>query len=352
MKLPSQRINETKFKSSIIFDLNDEKRIAPNILNSYMKFKKFAYSTNFKTDIKHLINPFLILRKNSISLLSMSKAKSEKISQKFKHINNKPKIIKKRKEKSAIINSKRKKKEKEKENMFKPKYKILMENLSFNGNSKVYFRNLSNSKLDEIFQNKLFNPFIIPNSRQNSNSQILFKESKYEKIHNKIKKDNSCIILGKNNNNNYSKIINSNDIDFEKKTKIVRNNNKDIHNESIKNNIKYKGFGRESKDIFYDTKQNTPLSSNREENKKTNTIINSLIGEKEENLKAKKIIQVTYLNKFNSFKIKLRKQNDVNSNLINNIKKEEALSKYRLQVGIVKLNAYKTKNRIFKNYKF
>ena len=46
--------------------------------------------------------------------------------------------------------------------------------------------------------------------------------------------------------------------------------------------------------------------------------------------------------------MKLRKQNDVNSKLINNIKKEQSLSKYKLQVGIVKLNKYISKNKKIK----
>ena len=54
-----------------------------------------------------------------------------------------------------------------------------------------------------------------------------------------------------------------------------------------------------------------------------------------------------YYKSFKNLKEKLKKQDDANNNIINDIKRQESLTKYKIQVGIVKLNEYKNTIRRF-----
>ena len=47
--------------------------------------------------------------------------------------------------------------------------------------------------------------------------------------------------------------------------------------------------------------------------------------------------------------MRLRKQSNVTSHLINEIKKEQSLGKHKILVGIVQLNGYRPKNKHLKN---
>ena len=178
---------------------------------------------------------------------------------------------------------------------------------------------------------------------------------KYENIINRIKRVNSSVILGrKNYNNNYRK--ESNDINYLTSKNIFSKKITDCKKETKKINFENQILKNESKELelfseYNEYNQNTPATSTREKNKSKKKSINSLIKEHKKNfLRSKKSIKANYGIKFNALKMKLRKQNDVNSNLINDIKKEQSLSKYKLLIGIVKLNGYKPKNRKDKKY--
>ena len=318
------------------FDLSDEKRVKPDILSSYSKYIKFPFSSTIENKIKRFVNPFSILRNNSSSalLLSLKNLKEKK----YFHIKRKTNIKKERNIKPPLkiktFNNNQNNKENE-ENKFKSKYKNLIRNLSYNGNSKVYFKNLSNRILDDLFKNKPYNSFNTPKEIKISNFMKKILKSKYENIlndnyfpnkqTNKIKRQSYDIkYLNKD-------IFNKKNIIYNNKIKKINFENKILRNES-------------SKDIFYENNNKTPLTSTRGKDQIKNKSIASL----NDNSKGKKFERRNSQINFGVFydlKKQLRKQNDVNSNLINNIKKEQSLHKYRLQVGIVKLIGYKPKHK-------
>ena len=313
------------------FNLSDNKRKKPDILTSYIKYTNFPFPNNFKTDIRHFINPFSFLSKNSSSnILLMKNIKSQKPNIKYFKIKKKTKIKNQRNKKcefrNKTLNDNKNKKKENEEKRFKSRYKILIRNLSFNGNSKIYFKNLSNEILDDLFKNKPYNSFNSPNVKNKSNYD--------KKI---IKKNNSS----KNFRiKNYMNRRNLNDINSFNNTNILDLKNFDCNKEKKKIDFENQILKNESKDQFSENNQNTPLTSARDKN---------YMNDKTK-LRIKNSIKSSFGTKFHSLKMKLRKQNELNSHLINNIKKEQSLSKYKLQVGIVKLNGYKPKKRKFNKY--
>ena len=49
---------------------------------------------------------------------------------------------------------------------YKSRYKIMIRNLSYNGHSKVSFKNLSNDILDDLFKEKQYNSYYEPRSQR------------------------------------------------------------------------------------------------------------------------------------------------------------------------------------------
>ena len=307
------------------FNLSDDKRVKSDIFNSYMKYKKILFSNNFQKAIQCFINPFSFLKKNSSSNLLLSKRNYYNNIQKREFTHIKEKTIKnknKRKIKCYLRNNTidNENKREDGENKFKSKYKYLMRNLSFNGNSRVQFKNLSNEILDNLFKNKPYNSFNIVKTQKTIKKEREKRRIKY-KYENILNRINSSIFLGKENYNN--NIKESNEINYLKSKNIIRKKISDFNKETQKLNFENQAIKNESKELF-----------------------NSLIYQKKKLfLKSKKSLRTNYGIKFKTLKMKLRKQNDVNSNLINNIRKEQSLSKYKLQVGIVKLNGYRPKIR-------
>ena len=319
---------KTNLLSHNNFSLSDELRIKPDILTPYILYKKIPFPQKLKLN-NNIINPFLNLknlRKNNSSNLLLS-------------IKN---IIKKNKNeknnKSPITNINTKPKIENQENKFKKRYTHLIRNLSFNGNSKVTFRNLSNEILDKIFKSKPFSSFVKPKSPPN----IIQKKTiryKYENLLNKINNNKENVksnyyYLNEKEINNINSLSNKNIFNkkFQFENKILRN---------------------ESKDIYFEKYKNIPITSARAKNRRKNNLFDNVSdNSKKKNIRTRsrtrKSASISFSSKFQNLKMKLRKQNDVNSKLINNIKKEQSLSKYKLQVGIVKLNKYISKNKKIK----
>ena len=342
-------ISTRKFNN---FNLSEDKRINQDILNSYKKFRKFPFSKDFKKDIKYIINPFSFFKRNSSSNLLILKKNYDNILRKeFTYIKRKRDIKNKTNFQSQLRNkSIGSTREDNKEKKFKSRYKILIKNLSFNGSSRVYFKNLSNEILDNLFRNKPYNSFNIIRPQKTAKNYNRNSKYYYEKLLNIIKRNNSSIILEReNSNNNYAKIKDSIDLDYFINKNIFCEKNIDFTNETEKINFENKILRYESKELFFENNQNTPQTSTKEKIlSKNKSIINYINEKKKIFARSKKSGKTTFGIKFSTLKMKLRKQNDVNSNLINNIKKEQSLSKYKLQVGIVKLNGYKPKNRRLK----
>ena len=56
-----------------------------------------------------------------------------------------------------------------------------------------------------------------------------------------------------------------------------------------------------------------------------------------------------FYSNFKNLKLKLRKKEDDNNKIKNDIKRQQSLQKHSIQVGLVKLNEYKVKLRQFRN---
>jgi hypothetical protein len=261
-------------------------------------------------------------KNNSTSIFSLQNSHETKKRKKVFDFNNKNNIIKYRNISSGtnqiISRNNNKSNDEKRESKFKPKYKLLMRNLSFIGNGKKSFRNLSNEVLDELFEDMPFSSIVTPQFKKVS---FTFKRNSFKNksrnSHSTIDKNNYTNKLQKDNNK-YKKIKEIQPI-YLSNFKNIEN----LHNERIPKSSRESG-----KNIIFN-------SSNYENEKE---IIHS-----------KKSDKVNYGYKFHVLKMKLRKQSNVTSHLINDIKKEQSLGKHKILVGIAQLNGYKNKNRLLKN---
>ena len=190
------------------------------------------------------------------------------------------------------------------------RYKLLISNIDYN---KRCFRNLSNRDFDSIFNdnNSSINQEPIKNKKTPSSKLKIIKKINYKK-NKEIKKRNRFFINGTltvpykyNSRNNI----------FVNRINNIKSNN--LRNSSDnKNNI------------------NSTLFTNNENNSimKINHKFNS-----------------NYINQFNNdkkyekFVLLLKKQNDKNMKLLNDVKKQETLNKDSLLVSLVRLNSHKSK---------
>jgi len=342
-----------KSYNNIDYSLNDIKRKKPDIFTSYLKYKNYPLFNKFDKHFKNILNPFSIIKKNNTSdlFLSMKKLINKRTNEKLL-IKRKILIKINNKFRNNNINNFNTKKEINYENKFKSRYKFIIKNLSFNGNSKISFKNLSNDILDDLFQDKHFNSYLESTTQISSkfpNKSLKFNK---EKIYNK---NNNAINISIKENNK-DKYINKKQL-----TNLSYLTNKAIFNKKCNDNYK------KEKKVNFDLKflknefnnknysennQYTPDTSDIEKNKeKIYNSFNRQIINKNNIIKSKKHGKLNIGTKFKSLKIKLRKQNDINNDLINNIKKEQSLSKYKLKIGIVQLNGHKLKKKELKNSK-
>ena len=199
-----------------------------------------------------------------------------------------------------------------KDELFSPlnhKYQSLISNIDYN---KRCFRNLSNRDFDSIFKNK-------------SN---LSQES--------IKNKNSIMLSSYKNNNNKDK----------------KTNNKKIREDSYKlSNSSYKygnnNFINRIKNIkannYLNANDTTKCSINNKNNSFFNNYENSSIHKVKNKLFNEYINHFNKDQKYGKFVFLLKKQNDKNNKLINDVKKQEIMNRDNLLVSIVKLNGYKSK---------
>ena len=309
--------------SRIKFKLKEEKNYESNVLVNYLKYKEILLNNKFSKQYNRFLNPFMFLKKNnSTSILSLQNSHETTKRKKVFNFNNKNNVIKNRNISAGINHiisrNNNKSNEEKRESKFKPKYKLLMRNLSFIGNGKKSFRNLSNEVLDELFEDMPYSSIVTPQFKKVS---FTFKRNSFKNksrnSHSTIDKNNYTNKLQKDNNK-YKKIKEIQPIYLSNFRNI-----ENLHNERIPKSSRESG-----KNIIFN-------SSNYENEKE---IIHS-----------KKSDKVNYGYKFHVLKMKLRKQSIVTSHLINDIKKEQSLGKHKIQVGIVKLNGYRPKNKHLKN---
>ena len=364
MNSTPKRISNTKEKlfrplSYNILSLSDEKRIKPDILTSYLNYKNYPLLNKFNVGFKYFINPFSFIKKNNTSnlLLSMKNLinkntkKQNFYKQRKIHINNNNKYRNNKiKNKRMHFNTK---KENNYENKFKSKYKLIMRNLSYNGNSKISFKNLSNDILDNLFQDKHFNSYFVPTLQKTPRFQKKSIKFNHENL-NKNNNNSINIYINENNKNDYINKKQTTDLSYLYNNAIFNKKSNDNYNEEKKGNYELKFLKNELNTNNNNSENNhyTSATSAREKNKeKRFSSFNKEYKNKKIIINSKTGRKLKFESKFQTLKMGLRKQNEVNSKLINNIKKEQSLSKYKIQVGIVQLNGYRPKNRKLKKTK-
>ena len=194
------------------------------------------------------------------------------------------------------------------------KYQSLISNIDYN---KRCFRNLSNKDFDSIFKDK-------SNLSQKSiKKRNILISTNYNK---KLKKQNIRVIKKKLRNDSYrlssssNKYKNSNI--FENRIKNIKASNcKKVNNDTTKSSINNKN------NTFFKNYEDISIVNNKVKNKLFNAYINYFNKDK----------------KYGKFVFLLKKQNDKNMKLLNDVKKEQIMNRDNLLVSIVKLNGYKSK---------
>lgn len=205
-----------------------------------------------------------------------------------------------------------------KDELFSPlnhKYQSLISNMDYN---RRCFRNLSNRDFDSIFKDK---SNLSQGSMKNKNIIILSsnKINKDKKTNNKKIKVIQKELKNKDNyrlSNSSYKYRNNN---FMNRIKNIKANNYLNVNETTKTSINNKN------NSFFNNYEN--CSIHKVNNKLFNEYINHFNKDK----------------KYGKFVFLLKKQNDKNTKLLNDVKKQEIMNKDNLLVSIVKLNGYKSK---------
>ena len=207
-----------------------------------------------------------------------------------------------------------------KDDLFSPlndKYKLLISNIDYN---KRCFRNLSNKEFDNIFNDKFkWGPGLLDNNNSIPRSDV----KKYKISKNKKNKEIKKNYKSRNNKKNgrlstISCDHNYNNI-FSNRIKNIKHSNKNSIDDSTKlakynlcstisiNN--YKSFRMKSKCKYFND-YNSQFNTDK---------------------------------KYRKFVLLLKKQNDKNIKLLNDVKKQETMNKDNLLISIVKMKGYKTK---------
>ena len=303
-----------------------KKPLTMNLLSSYLRYKKHPLSGNFKQNIKSFLKSLHGKEKNSSLLITSKNFMDQKklktrnyklIKRHFNKHNNNQNTTK-----NVNIFPRSLSEEEEK---YRKRYKYVMENLSFNGNNSfASFKNISNNMLDDIFKHR---PFI---SYDGTKIKVVNKTPKKYRIFFKN-------ISNQSNEFNYSKEVDSSP---RSKNFIFKNNNNLIGKKiSFENKILNKlSEQKEFNEIYYDKDLYNFIKPKYLEFKRHSDT------SREKRNKDKK----EFYKNFKHLKEKLKKQNEANDNIMNDIKKQQSLKKHNIQVGIVKLNEYKVKLRIIR----
>ena len=301
-----------------------KKPMTSNLLTSYSRYKKHPLSGNFKQNLQKFLKS-LNPKENTSSLLVTVKnfmeqkqlyAKNYNLTKgNFKKIN-----------KEAINNIININKNYSRENniqKYNKRYRYLVRSISANeNNSNISFKNISNSMLDDIFKYK---PYI---SFDETNIKVVDKApTKYQYFFQHI--------------NNQSKEYN-----YSKEQDLFSPISRNF--KSIKNNIINKRVSFENKVLNKLNEQKEFNNSYSEKDFKQNALKPKYpeYNRKKDHFNEK--INNEFIENFKILKQKIKKQNNANDSIKNDIKRQQSLNKYKIQVGIVKLNEYKVKLRQLK----
>ena len=306
----------------------EKKPLNINLLSSYLRYKKHPLTGTFNQNIKSFLKSLYGKNKDSSLLITSKNFMDQKkiktrnyklIKRHFNKVNKNQNNIKNKNDFPRSLS--------EDEEKYRKRYKYIMENLSFNGNNSLAsFKNISNNILDDIFKHK---PFI---SYDGTKIKVVNKTPKKYRIFFKN-------ISNQSKEFNYSK-----EVDFSPIAKhfiFKNNNNNNLIGKKIsfENKMLNKLSEQKEFDEFYYDKDYYHFIKPKYLEFKT----------KSESSRDKRNLNKTeFYKNFKHLKEKLKRQNEANDNIMNEIKKQQSLKKHNIQVGIVKLNEYKVKLRMIK----
>ena len=308
-----------------------KKPITINIIASYLRYRKHPLTGDLKQNLKQFMKS-LNGKDNTSSLLKSMKnfMERKKMSTRNYH------LVKKNDNKinnpmsNSMMNSRP-----NRLNVFKfpresrmninKRYQSLMRNISFSGSSsQKSFKNISNNMLDTIFKSKQYIPF-------EENVKIIDKAPDKYKVFFKSM-------------NNQSK-----DFNYSKESEVTQ----------IPRLTNEKKVDLVGKKVSFENKMLNKLSDQK--------VFNYIYSDRDNKLYKPQYLELEapndktiesrdrdnnnseFYSNFKNLKLKLRKKEDDNNKIKNDIKRQQSLQKHSIQVGLVKLNEYKVKLRQFRN---
>ena len=308
-----------------------KKPITINIIASYLRYRKHPLTGDLKQNLKKFMKS-LNGKDNTSSLLKSMKnfMERKKMSTRNYH------LVKRNDNKinnpmsNSMMNSRP-----NRLNVFKfpresrmninKRYQSLMRNISFSGSSsQKSFKNISNNMLDTIFKSKQYIPF-------EENVKIIDKAPDKYKVFFKSM-------------NNQSK-----DFNYSKESEVTQ----------IPRLTNEKKVDLVGKKVSFENKMLNKLSDQK--------VFNYIYSDRDNKLYKPQYLELEapndktiesrdrdnnnseFYSNFKNLKLKLRKKEDDNNKIKNDIKRQQSLQKHTIQVGLVKLNEYKVKLRQFRN---
>ena len=308
-----------------------KKPITINIIASYLRYRKHPLTGDLKQNLKQFMKS-LNGKDNTSSLLKSMKnfMERKKMSTRNYHLvkKNDNKIINPMS--NSMMNSRPNrlnvfKFPKESRMNINKRYQSLMRNISFSGSSsQKSFKNISNNMLDTIFKSKQYIPF-------KENVKIIDKAPDKYKVFFKSM-------------NNQSK-----DFNYSKESEVTQ----------IPRLTNEKKVDLVGKKVSFENKMLNKLSDQK--------VFNYIYSDRDNKLYKPQYLELDapndktiesrdrdnnnseFYSNFKNLKLKLRKKEDDNNKIKNDIKRQQSLQKHSIQVGLVKLNEYKVKLRQFRN---
>ena len=310
-----------------------KKPITINIIASYLRYKKHPLTGDLKQNLKKFMKS-LNGKDNTSSLLKSMKnfMERKKLSTRNYHLVKKNENNINNPMSNSMMNS-----QSNRLNVFKlprksrvdinKRYQNLMRNISFCGSSsQKSFRNISNNMLDSIFEYKQYIPF-------EENVKIIDKvPDKYKLFFQSI--------------NNQSK-----DFNYSKESEVTQ----------IPRLTNEKKVDLIGKKVSFENKMLNKLSDQK--------VFNYIYSDRDNKLYKPQYLELDipydktiesrdrdrdnnnsqFYSNFKNLKLKLRKKDDANNKIKNDIRRQQSMTKHTIQVGIVKLNEYKIKLRQYRN---
>ena len=308
-----------------------KKPITINIIASYLRYRKHPLTGDLKQNLKKFMKS-LNGKDNTSSLLKSMKnfMERKKMSKRNYHLVKKNDNRINNPMSNSMMNSRP-----NRLNVFKfpresrmninKRYQSLMRNISFSGSSsQKSFKNISNNMLDTIFKSKQYIPF-------EENVKIIDKAPDKYKVFFKSM-------------NNQSK-----DFNYSKESEVTQ----------IPRLTNEKKVDLVGKKVSFENKMLNKLSDQK--------VFNYIYSDRDNKLYKPQYLELEapndktiesrdrdnnnseFYSNFKNLKLKLRKKEDDNNKIKNDIKRQQSLQKHSIQVGLVKLNEYKVKLRQFRN---